>query len=777
MKKIAKFITRFPIAIMLFILIISGFSSYGIRYLKINTNIKDAIPDSMEVKKFYNEVEEIFSSGDAIIVGVFTENIFNKDTIGLINKLTKEFEKIEGIDKVISPTNVDYMEGTEWGLEIDPIIEEIPETKEEIENFKKKLLSIKLYKGMIVSEDYKVAGIIINLEDNCNESKIYKKIKNIISQENPKDEIFIAGEPSVLALLEITMIKNLKHLIPIVLIVIFLILYLSFRSIRGVLLPLLTVSVSTLVVLGIMGYLRIEISILATVLPVLLIAVGSAYGIHLVNRFYEDIANGLGKREAVVETVSHTGLAVLIAGVTTIIGFASLALSGLKTISIFGLMSSLGIIIALCFSVLFIPSFLMILPVPKIKKNQKENEGFTEKILKGFASIIYEKRKIVVILFIIFFVLSIIGMLRLKIDVSMVNEFNKKSEIRIADRFINEYLLGTNNFSVIFETKNEGGIKEPALLNEMLNLQKFISKKEFVGGSSAITDFIMEINKTMNEGKEKFYRIPESRELVAQYLLLYSMSGDEEDLNNFVDFNYKKARMLIFLKTSAISDIIQFKKEIKKYTEEHFPKDVNVRISGFSELLITVNDILIKSQIFSILCSLILVFIIVSITFKSLIIGCVSAIPITLTVIFNFGLMGLFGVELNVETVLIASIAIGIGIDYTIHFLSRYEVERAILNNNKEAMIATYKTTGKAILINAITVAGGLLVIAFSDFRGLKYFGIFIAITMITSSFNALSILPVILNLKGLHFIEKHLDPNKMIRNISEKVNFFKNKL
>lgn len=774
MKKIAEFITKFPILIILVILIVSSISGYGMRYLKINTNIVDAIPDSMEVKKFYNEVEEIFSSNNAIIIGVVTENIFNKDTISLINSLTEKFEEIEGVDKVISPTNVDYMEGTEWGLEIYPILEEMPETKEEIESFKKKLLSMKLYKGMIVSEGYKVAGILINLEDNCKESKIYKEIKNIISQENPNEEIFIAGEPSVLALLEITMVNNLRYLIPIVLIVILLILFLSFRSIRGVLLPLLTVSVSTVVVLGIMGYLKIEISIMITILPVLLIAVGSAYGIHLVNRFYEDIVHNLGKKEAIIETVSHTGLAVLIAGVTTVIGFASLAFSGLETISIFGLMSSLGIIIALCFSILFIPSVLMILPVPKIKRHQKENEGFTQRFLKGFASIIYERRRIVVILFIIFFIISVIGMFRLKVDVSMVNEFNKKSEIRIADKFINKYLLGTNNFAVIFETENEGGIKDPALLNEMKNFQEFISTKEFIGGSTSITDFIMEINKAMNEGKEEFYRIPESRELVAQYLLLYSMSGDEEDLNTFVDFNYKKARMLIYLKTSSISDIIRLKKVVKEYTEEHFPKDVNVRITGFSELLITVNDILIKSQIFSILCSLILVFIIVSITFKSLIIGCVSAIPIILTVVFNFGLMGLFGVELNVETVLIASIAIGIGIDYTIHFLSRYEVERVLLKNNKDAMIATYKTTGKAILINAITVAGGILVITFSDFRGLKYFGLFIAVTMITSSFNSLSILPAILNIKGFHFIEKHLDPNKMIKDISEKINSFK---
>lgn len=361
-------------------------------------------------------------------------------------------------------------------------------------------------------------------------------------------------------------------------------------------------------------------------------------------------------------------------------------------------------------------------------------------------------------------------MTRLKSDVSTVNEFNKKTEIRIADKFINKYLLGTNNFAIIFETKDEGGIKDPALLNEMLRFQEYVLQKKLVGGSRAITDFIMEINKAMNGGKEEFYCIPESRELVAQYLLLYSMSGDEEDLNNFVDFNYKKARMLIFLKTSSVSDIIQLKKYFKEYIDAHFAEDiVTVRTSGLSELLITVNNIIVKSQIVSIFCSLLLIFLIVSLSFKSIIIGCVSAIPIILTVIFNFGLMGLLGVELNVETVLIASIAIGIGIDYTVHFLSRYEVERALLNNNKEAMIATYKTTGKAILINAITVAGGLLVITFSDFRGLKYFGFFIAITMITSSFNALSILPVILNLKMFHFVEKHLIPNKMIKNISEK--------
>jgi len=771
MKFIAKFITKFPIPIIIFILLISLILGYGIRYLKINTNIIDAVPETMEVKRYYNEIGEIFSTNDSIIVGIFTDNIFTLNTIILVDKLTNEIEKIKGVKDVISPTNVDYMKGSDEGLEISPILEKPPETDQEMNNFKNKLLSTKLYKNMIFSPDSKVAGIIINLEDDCNNSEVYKEIKNIIAVNKSSEEIFIAGEPSVLALLEITMVNNLIYLIPIVIIVIILILFFSFHSLRGVFLPLLTVIISTMITLGIMGYLKIEMSILSTILPVVLIASGSAYGIHLINRYYEDIVNHLGKKEAIFETIIHSGLAVFLAGITTVIGFASLSISNLEIIRTFGLVSALGILIALIFSILFIPAIMMIMPIPRTKKT-KEGGSFGNIFLMNFASFIFENKRIIVGFFIVFFILSILGTLRIKTDISMVNEFDKKSEIRIADKFINKYLMGTNNFSFIFETNENGGIKEPELLNKIVDFQEFVSQVEIVGGSRSFTDLIMEINKVMNEGKEEAYRIPDSRELIAQYMLLYSMSGDDEYIKNFIDYNERKVRVIVSLKTSSVSDIAKFKKDTKSYIEKHFDKEkVEVKISGFSEILLTINNLLIKSQILSIISSLIFVFIVVSIMFRSIIIGFISAIPIALTVIFNFGLMGILGIELNVETVLVASVAIGIGIDYTIHFLSRYEIERVLLNNNEEALIKTYQTTGKAIIINAVTVALGFIVIMFSEFRGLKYFGLFITITMVTSSFNALSILPAILNLKSFHFVEKYLNPGKIIKDITSKMN------
>lgn len=771
MKFLAKFITKFPIPIIIFILLFSLILGYGMRYLKINTNVIDAVPETMEVKRYFNEIGETFSTNDSIIVGIFTDNIFKLNIITLIDKLTNEFEKIKGVNDVISPTNVDYMKGSDEGLEISPILEKLPDTDQKMDEFKNKLLSTKLYKNMIFSQDNKVAGIIINLEDDCKNSEVYKEIKKIISVNKSTEEIFIAGEPSVLALLEITMVNNLIYLIPIVLIVIILILFFSFRSVRGIFLPLLTVIISTVVTLGIMGYLKIEMSILSTILPVVLIASGSAYGIHLINRYYEDIVSHLGKHEAISETIIHSGLAVFLAGITTVIGFASLCISNLELIRTFGFVSALGILIALIFSMLFIPAVLMIIPIPRTKKT-KEEGNFGNIFLKNFASFIFEKKRIIVGFFIVFFILSILGTLRIKTDISMVNEFNKKSEIRIADKFINKYLMGTNNFSFVFETKENGGIKEPELLNKIVEFQKFVSQVEIVGGSRSFTDLIMEINKVMNEGNEEYYRIPDSRELIAQYMLLYSMSGDDEYIKNFIDYNEKKVRVIVSLKTNSVSDIAKFKKDTKSYIEKHFDKEkVEVKISGFSEILLTINNLLINSQILSIISSLIFVFIVVSIMFRSIIIGFISAIPIALTVIFNFGLMGILGIELNVETVLVASVAIGIGIDYTIHFLSRYEIERVLLNNNKEALIKTYQTTGKAIIINAVTVALGFIVIMFSEFRGLKYFGLFIAITMVTSSFNALSILPAILNLKSFHFVEKYLNPGKIIKDITSKMN------
>ena len=527
------------------------------------------------------------------------------------------------------------------------------------------------------------------------------------------------------------------------------------RSLRSTALTMLVVLFSTLWAFGLMALVNIPIYAVSTMIPVMLIAIGVADGIHLYSHlqlFVYKIPNAT-KKEAVSDMLIKMWKPVVMTSVTTAIGFISLLTSQVYPIKYFGIFTAFGVMVAMVFSLVLIPAGIMIfgLPKRKFKEKKQENNHFafslTEKIIKH--------KSVSIIATIIIVAVSIVGITKVWINSSFLDKFEKDSDIVLTDEFINEHFGGTSTINLILDSKEKDAFKNPNVLKLVSTMQNDVVKTQaLVGNSFSLTDYIERMNKVMHADREEFNSIPDQKDLIAQYLLLYEMSGDPENLWKVVDYNYNKLNVNFQLKSdnsrainSAISEIEKFKDDFKKLGIE-----MNYAGSGYKGLVFT--DLILEGQIMSLIMSLFIVIILIAIMFKSINLGLIGSVPIIITAVLGFGIMGWMDIPLNTTTALLSSIAIGIGIDYAIHFLEQYKFYSQ--NNNKLLTAQnTMSHSGRAILFNAVVVIAGFLVLLFSVFPPNRELGALVSINMFISFIGTITIMMILLNMSNIYFKNK----------------------
>ena len=891
--------------IIVIIFILTAFFAYQLPDLKINNEVDIFLPNDHPSRVANRKMEDIYGGSETMVIAIDAKKstILDQENIKLISELTEKLENIKDVDDVKSLSNADYIDGTAEGLEVAPLAKEIPKNSQEISEIKRKLISWDIYKGNLYSNDFKASQIMIKLKAGVDikaKEDVYFKIKDILKGYKQDDlKFYIAGSPAVTVLLGENMQSDLKRLIPFVILVVLISLYLSFRNLGGVVLPIMTVLISTVWALGIMAIFGINLTMVSTVIPVLLIAVGSAYGIHIISHYYDEIRSTTGElspqknKEMVLEVVKKVGKPVALAGITTIVGFASLATSRIMPIKHFGIFTAIGVATALIVAITLIPAILIVRNKElKYQEKEDEQEDLLDRILM-FLYHYFSKRRIKVLAFtLVIIILSIIGMSKVVTDSILVEMFKKKTEIRQADKFANDNLNGTNILNVLIEGNQRGALTDPDILKKMDQLGIYL-KDNFteVGKVTSFADFVKRMNKVMhypaetssqkekttdkqdssfeentssfgqettsnfgedsssfsqettssfgedsdsfsqettsnfgednsnssvkqnssemkikgpsteklsekelallfnqallkakelnltaeefvelinkklNYQGEAYNEIPydldkynksskkQLSKLINGYLLMYS--GSLDDLINY-QLDPSKARMMVQIKTASNITTKAIEKTVDQYVKKNFPKGYEVTVAGTADMSLAVNNLIVSSQIRSIIVSLLIVFIIVALSYRSFVAGIFGIIPLVISLLVNFGLMGFLGIKLDIGTAMVASIAIGIGVDYTIHFLSTYEDQRRETDDLEVVTKNTLLSSGKAIVFNAVSVATGFAVLLFSNFNPLVNLGLLVSITMFSSSVASMTVLPILLNLIKPKFISKN---------------------
>ncbi|MCF7929074.1 MAG: MMPL family transporter [Spirochaetales bacterium] len=899
-----SFGTRRPWLTIAVILGITAFFALQLPKTTLDNDVMNFIPEEHPASQAYQRTSDLF--GGNLVLGIGIEfkraDIFNSKNIDLIRGLTQQIEELPNAEDVMSLTNTDFIEGTAEGMKASPLIgEDFEGTEEELRTLKSKLLSWDIYDKTLYSKDFSATQILVTFPDGLDDEQrqeLYFQIEDIMqSVEDVPLEYHIAGNPAMTVLLSTNMRSDLVTLIPMVIVVVLLTLYLAFRRLGGVLLPTLTVIVSSIWTVGAMAMLSVPLSIVATVIPVLLVAVGSAYGIHIVSHYFDEVdrcSEDVGKdrrREIVEETMRRVRRPVLMAGLTTIAGFGALATSQVVPMRNFGIFTAVGVLAAVIVAVTFIPSILLVRK-DRTRKCEDGEDGGKEgyhPVLMSLYHFFDKGRVRILILAVLVGVVSLYGMSLVVKDNAIIEYFKEDSNVRQADRFLRTKFSGTEFFDVVIRGEKPGDLTNPEILKAMDDMSSYLVEEyEEVTRVNSFADFIKRMNQVMNyppdieesaqetaassggakeqegtgfssfvsddsgfnsgfssegfsEGQSRpsesdqsdrtenqqsrsaggisehqrylspvdfdkqftygdfarlanrayagtdnvemtgrrlielinkemnyrgaaYYEIPydpakyppENRQglsnLISQYLLLYSGSMDEwaDDA-----LEPEQVKMTVQLNTTGSRESKPIVEAVHNYADRYFPDGYTVETTGSALVKYALTNLLVDAQTRSILISLSLVFIIVAFTFRSVAAGIFAIIPLGFAVIINFAVMGFAGIKLDISTAMVASLAIGIGIDYAIHFMSTYHYERLRTDDLETVTVRTLGTTGKAITFNAVSVAAGFAVLIFSKFNPLMYLGVLIAITMFTSSLASMTLLPVLLELFKPKFISR----------------------
>lgn len=744
MKAFTKWVIRHRIAVVLVILTITGFFAAQMPKMTIDNSIDNMLPADHPAKQLYDKVSGTFGNSDILVVAMKSDSLFSPQPLQQIYSLTDSLSLLKGVQEVRSLSSAKHMQGIDGGLQVQELMPSPPDDPDKISAFRSRVQDNPVYTGTIISRDQNYTGFVIRLQEDAADETVYRSVNRLVeAQPNPED-FSIAGAPAVNTVMADSMQRDVSRLMPFVILLVLISLYFSFRSLQGVLLPLLTVLISVIWALGLMAFLGIPMAMVSTILPVLLIAIGSAYGIHAVNGYYEDLLGEFEQEEAIVQALSHVGKAIIMTGLTTIVGFGALATSPVTQVRQFGLFTSFGIATALLLSLTLIPAMLKTMAVPaKVEAvDGEDSHTLLDRWLIALARFTLRHKKFIVALGAGLFLLSIAGLPRLMVETNTLRFFKPESEIRQSTEVINDYFGGSENLSLYVK----GDIKDPRVLRSMQEVQEYAESLDHVGFSISIADYIAEINKALNDNAPADRKIPDTRNAVAQEILLYTMSGDPSDFEQVVDYDYRQANISIRMESISSRELGSLVEKIETYAADAAGTDVSMEVTGSSYLFKVLTDLLVRGQIWSLITSLALVWIIIALIFRSVAAGGFSIIPLTLTIVMNFGIMGWFRIPLDTATTMLASMAIGIGVDYSIHFLSRYRLEYRRTGDHADAAITTTRTTGKAICFNAVAVTAGFLVLLFSSFQPIQILGALTAFTMVTASIGALTILPAALS-------------------------------
>ena len=568
------------------------------------------------------------------------------------------------------------------------------------------------------------------------------------------DKIYLAGRPVIEVTSGMSAIKDMRVMIPLLLIAIAFTLLVIFRTARGVVLPLFVMGAAIVWTMGAMVLLDVPLYTISTMLPVILVAVSIGDSVHLLTHYYDNVVQDAHRPggKIVTEVMASLGRPLVTTSITTAVGFLALLFAEMPPFIIFGLFTVLGIFFSWFLTVTFIPAALTILR-PKVSgylakrrslRVHSEQSRLTVFLVRCGEWIHGNKRGVLAALIAVM-VLSAIGASRLYVDSSWMSDFKKDSDLVAANNIFNNEFDGTIYMNVVVEGNKKNILKSPNLLRHIEDLQKYVDHLPYVGGSRSIVDYIKNMNQTLHAGNREFDVIPDNADQIGEYLFLLSISGRPQQLDEMVDYDYRQGLITFAIKTDhtqVLRDIID---KTKRYIANEFG-GVNVKLNfaGSANNSYVWANLLIGSQTSSILLSKVTILVIATIMFGSLWLGIITVIPLIFTTLLIAGVAGYLAIPLDVSTALAAGVAIGVGVDYAVHYIFRYRAELARSGDKLSATEATMRSVGRTIVFNASVVIIGFSVLLISQFPPHVKLGYFVVAYMAVSCIASLVLLPAL---------------------------------
>jgi len=758
-RRYAEAVIRRRTVAILAVLALTVFLAAQMGSLKIDMSPDIWAPQAHPYVKTTKELEKVFGGRNIAIIGIVpkTGDIYDAKVLAKVDRIQRGIEQMpEAIPRNVlslAANKIKDIRGTADGMEVRHMLDPLPRTPEELRRLKAAVAANPIYINALVSPDGKAAAVVADfkMQDNASYAALYERINSIVEREHDASvDIYLAGLPVGFAWFEFYM-QRMPLYFGMALLIILAVQYWSFRSLQGMLLPLFTAVLSVVWALGFMGLLGVHMDGMNTTTPILIMAVAAGHAIQILKRYYEEyhriraadaagVTEVMASRQAVVESLVKVGPVMLTAGIIATITFYSLLAAGMSVVRNFGLFAGTGILAALILEMTFIPAVRSLLRPPAASAPRgAAGTDVLDRLLAGLGNQLARGRAPLILAAGLALVgAAILGLTRLQADNSLLRYNVPDSQIRRDDAMLNKQFGGTNTIFFLVEGVAQDSVKDPKVLAVIDRLQDFLARQDNVGKTQSIVDLVKRMHQAMHGDNPRYNVVPDSRSLVAQYLFLYSLSGDPQDFDNLVDSDYRQAVVWVYLKDDSTAAAEQLYRRAQALIARDLPPGVSMSIGGSLPQSIAINDTLMHEKYRNMAQMAVVVFLLASLVLRSAIGGLYVTMPLVLIILANFGLMGWVGAPLDMGTASIASMAIGLGADYEIYLLFRLREELARHGDLVTATRESLRTSGKAVLFVGLSVAGGYAVLLTSDFAFYSRLAAMVIITMGISLLSAL---------------------------------------
>ncbi len=762
-------VLRFRLPVLVGILLCTTLLGWQLQHLKFDTSNEGFLHEDDPYLKTYNQFREEFGRDDFLVLAVYSEELFSSEALDKLRALHEDLlGSVPFLEDITSLINIRDVRGEDDTLLVDELLLQTPTTPGELAELRERVLGNPLYINNLVSENGKYTAILLQSqvyggdpdgdlfsgfdepseEDESGDSPeqgylsdlendlFVEAVHEVVARhQDPSFLISAAGPPVNLHAIKYYMQQDAFTFMKLALLVIGSCLFLMFRRASGVILPLMLVGLSLVSTVGLMTMLGVSFKLPTTMLPSFILTVGVGASIHVLSLAYQNIRHGKDRHAAIVSAYGHSGLALMMTSLTTSAGLASFSMAKVAPIADLGIFSAIGVGISLIYTFTFLPATLSLLPLKPMDPERPIRPGLMDRFLRAVAAFSIRRYRLVLAFAAVVVLLGLAGVSRVLFSHDGLEWLPEELGVRQATQVLDRELKGTVVLEMVLDTGRENGLYDRATLLDIERLMAelvddYADHEVPIGKALAITTLLKEIHQALHGNDPAFYKIPDNEKLIPQEFLLFTNTGSD-DIDNLTDSQYRYARITLKVPWQDALLYIPFIRDVTERFSDTFTKR---RLEGGDPMQVTATGIMslfgriIHAAMYSAAQSYAIALVVITVMMILLIgnlkLGLISMIPNLAPIITVLGLMGWLSINLDMFTMLIGSIVIGLAVDDTIHFMYNFKRYYMQTGDLHEAVENTLLTAGRAMLTTSVVLSIGFFIFMFAAMNNLFYFGL-----------------------------------------------------
>lgn len=755
---LTRFILRNRLANLIVIVLFTALMGWLGTRVQMSYEMARMLPETDSTIIIYENFKKQFGEdGSVMFVGLQDEKLFELDHFQAWYDLTNEVRNIEGVEEAISVARMFQLVRNDSLKKFDfvPVIDAKPQSQAEMDSLKNQIFQLPFYEGRLFNSETHVSMMMITLDKNVLNTKnrvaLIHEIESTLNKFSEQYDIrlYYSGMPYIRTITSEKIQQELVMFVFLSLLIAAIILFAFFRSFRAVFFIIVIVLITVVVMFGTLSIFGFKITILTGILPPLLIVIGVENSIFLLNKYYNEFSIHGNKIKALSRVIRRIGAANLLTNATTAAGFAAFTITGNALLVEFGIIASINILLAYLVSLFLIPIIFSYLPNPKPQHIQHFEKGNVNKLLQKIAWVILNRRNVVYIITVIAVIAGVLGVVRLRTTGNMVDDISHKSRLYKDLMFFEKHFKGVMPFEISIDTKKKKGLLRASTLQKLETLQDSMAFYPELSKPVSMVEVVKFSKQAFFKGNPAYYELPtnQERNFILSYVPNLGTADSKSIINAFVDSSLQKTRISVQMANIGTTEIDTLQKKLKPTIDEIFPpEDFDVDITGGSIVFLEGTNYLVKNLISSLLLALLVIAVLMALTFSSFKMVIISLIPNLIPQLLTAAMMGYVGISIKPSTILIFSIALGISVDNTIHFLARYRLQ-LFLNDwkIKESVLAALLETGFSMIYSAVVLFFGFAIFILSSFGGTEALGYLVSFTLLAAMLSNLFVLPSLL--------------------------------